>query len=102
MQRCSGCLVLGNLLVLLALGELPFPGDLDLVQNPALLQEESDALLASMIRQAVDPADVCKFSSLIQPAALKLPCAEWTQPLLWCSSDAWASLAFGWLGLAWC
>lgn len=55
MQRCSGCLVLGNLLVLLALGEVPFP---DLVQYPALLQEESDALLASMIRQAVDPADV--------------------------------------------
>lgn len=50
---------LGNLLVLLALGELPFPGDLDLVQDPALLQQqESDALLASVIRQVVDPDEV--------------------------------------------
>ena len=50
---------LGNLLVLLALGEVLFPGDLDLVQDPALLQEEeSEALLASVIRQAVNPAEV--------------------------------------------
>ena len=50
---------LGNLLALLALGYMPFPGHLDLVPDSTLLQqEEADELLGSVIRQVVDPVRV--------------------------------------------
>lgn len=50
---------LGNLLALFALGDMPFPGDLDLVPDAEILEEEQlTEFCGSVIRQLVDPTRV--------------------------------------------